>query len=72
MIPVKVLRMAKKYIWLNWATTEELSREFKVSQRRIQQVLADFAEKNLIEVGVVVIDIGTHNPISKPIYKRNL
>ena len=55
--------------WSNWATSEELSSHWKVSQRRVQQLLKSLNEKAEIEVGVIVLDIGTHNPISKPIYK---
>ena len=62
--------MSRKYrVWEYWATTEELSAQWKVSQRRVQQLLSDLKEKNQVEVGVLVLDIGTINPISKPVYK---
>ena len=64
--------MSPQREWLNWATTEELSAQWKVSQRRVQQILAERYAKAEVSVGVMVIDIGTHNPISKPIYKMEM
>ena len=61
---------AKKRIWDNWSTTDELSRVWKVSQRRVQQVLKTLFEQDEVEVGVLVVDIGGTNPVSKPIYRR--
>jgi len=64
--------MRNRYLWNNWATSEELSRIFDLSQRRIQQIIQQLNKENLVRVGVIVIDIGTTNPISKPIYWRRL
>ena len=55
--------------WVNWASSEMLSAQWKVSQRRVQQILKAMDEKEELEVGVIVLDIGSTNPISKPIYK---
>ena len=55
--------------WKNWVTSDELAQEWKVSQRRVQQILLEYKESEVIEVGVLVIDIGGLNPISKPVYR---
>ena len=60
----------KKRNWDNWVTTDELSREWKVSQRRVQQILKSLFNQDELEVGVLVVDIGGTNPVSKPIYRR--
>lgn len=60
--------MPKIREWKNWATSEELAKMWNVSQRRVQQILVNLKEEDAIDVGVIVIDIGTTNPISKPIY----
>lgn len=55
---------------MNWASTSEISQLWKVSQRRVQQILKGFNEMDLLEVGVLVIDIGSTNPVSMPVYRR--
>ena len=60
----------KNRTWMNWASTSEISQLWKVSQRRVQQILKGFNEMDLLEVGVLVIDIGSTNPVSMPVYRR--
>ena len=55
--------------WKNWVTSDELAQLWKVSQRRVQQILSKRKEDEELEVGVLVIDIGGLNPVSKPIYR---
>lgn len=62
--------IAKNRTWVNWASTNEISQIWKVSQRRVQQILKGLNEKDLLEVGVLVVDIGGTNPVSMPIYRR--
>ena len=73
--PTKILLLVRKMVpkersWDNWSTTDELSRSWKVSQRRVQQILKSLFTQDEIEVGVLVVDIGSTNPVSKPIYRR--
>lgn len=56
--------------WDNWASTNEISQLWKVSQRRVQQILVEINAQGLLDVGVLVIDIGSTNPVSMPIYRR--
>ncbi len=56
--------------WSNWASTNEISQLWKVSQRRVQQILVEINTQGLLDVGVLVIDIGSTNPVSMPIYRR--
>ena len=56
--------------WENWATASELAKSWGVTPRRVQQILVKLNEKNLIEIGVIVVEIGGLNPVSKPIYWR--
>ena len=56
--------------WKNWASSNELAQLWNLSQRRVQQILVDLRTENLLEVGVLVIDIGSTNPVSMPIYRR--
>ncbi|MCK5615663.1 hypothetical protein KAR91_78085 [Candidatus Pacearchaeota archaeon] len=60
----------KNRIWMNWASTNEISQLWKVSQRRVQQILKELNKQSLLDVGVLVIDIGSTNPVSMPIYRR--
>lgn len=60
----------KSRTWVNWASTNEISQLWKVSQRRVQQILKDINKQGLLDVGVLVVDIGGTNPVSMPIYRR--
>jgi len=60
----------KKRTWSNWATSNEISKIWKVSQRRVQQILVEINAQSLLEIGVLVQDIGGLNPVSMPIYRR--
>ncbi len=60
----------KSRMWTNWASTNEISQLWKVSQRRVQQILKELNAQSLLDVGVLVIDIGSTNPVSMPIYRR--
>ncbi|MCK5615656.1 hypothetical protein KAR91_78050 [Candidatus Pacearchaeota archaeon] len=60
----------KNRTWVNWASTNEISQLWKVSQRRVQQILKELNAQSLLDVGVLVIDIGSTNPVSMPIYRR--
>ena len=67
----QVNNMSKKNRdWDNWCTSSELSRIWKVSQRRVQQLLVEINAQGLLEIGVLVVDIGGTNPVSMPIYRR--
>jgi len=61
--------LPKEKVWINWATSEELAQKWNVSQRRVQQILKKYKETDVLEIGVLVLDIGTLNPVSKPIYR---
>ena len=60
----------KNRVWDNWATSSEISQIWKVSQRRVQQLLVEINAQGLLDVGVLVQDIGSTNPVSMPIYRR--
>ncbi|GAG90068.1 unnamed protein product [marine sediment metagenome] len=61
-----------KRTWDYWATVEDLSKAFKISKRRVQQIIA----KNIdvIEKAILIrhIDYGSNvwELISVPIYRR--
>ena len=61
---------AKKRTWMNWASTNEISQLWNVSQRRVQQILKEINKDLELDVGVLVIDIGGTNPVSMPIYRH--
>lgn len=63
-------KIKKWRTWDNWASTNEISMLWKVSQRRVQQILVEINAQGLLDVGVLVIDIGSTNPVSMPIYRR--
>ena len=62
--------VSKDRSWDNWATSAEISQIWKVSQRRVQQLLVELNAQGVLEVGVLVMDIGGTNPVSMPIYRR--
>lgn len=39
--------------WTNWSTVEELSIEWNVSKRRVQQILQEYSDLNMLQQGVI-------------------
>jgi DNA-binding IscR family transcriptional regulator len=58
----------KKYEWENYASVDMLSQLFRVSKRRVQQVISELRDFGHIEMVVGVY--GTYNPYAIPLYRR--
>lgn len=53
-------------VWTNWCTVEDLSWQWQVSKRRVQQILARMFEQNECEKATIIADrFG-----AKPVYRR--
>lgn len=61
--------MPKKFRdWDNFASVDMLSQEFKLSKRRIQQILVSMKDEGRLEV-VVGVYPDPINPYSVPLYR---
>ena len=60
-----------KYLWNNFQTAANLATKFKVSKRRILQVIADLKkEKNILEAIIIFPQVKTEELISSKCYMR--
>lgn len=66
--PTRIIMKSKK-IWINWASVEELSIEWNLSKRRIQQIIAELRDEGTVEMIIGVFD-SDNNPYARPLYRR--
>ena len=64
----KVLTLSQQRMWQNWATVEELSEKWKVSKRRVQQILKELGL--LVDRGHLITIEGMDHFVSiRPIFR---
>lgn len=61
--------MKKKKEWFNYVSVDILSRDWNLSKRRVQQIIAELKEKGLVEQIIGVFDSDL-NPYARPLYRR--
>jgi len=59
----------KEFTWENYASVDILATKFKLSKRRIQQLIAELLEQEKAEV-VIGVFYDPRNPYARPFYRR--
>lgn len=66
--PTKII-MKRNKEWFNYVSVESLAEDWKLSKRRIQQIISKLRDEGKIEMIIGVFDSDT-TPFARPLYRR--